>query len=99
MLVAAYGISITYYLNLFGAFSVSLTSVNDHLHARIVTTAGIAFIALSGWIRGLAGLERIEEVTVGLKLGIIAGLLIGVLAFSFEQSQLPTGWISSRRSD
>ncbi len=85
LLVAAYGISITYYLNLFGAFSVSLTTANDQLHARLVTTGAIVLIAMIGWVRGFAGLERAEEGTVGLKLGIIAGLLVGLLAFSVEQ--------------
>jgi hypothetical protein len=86
-LTLAYVISINYYLNLFGAFSVSLTSVNDRVHARIVATAAIAFVALLGWIRGFAGLERIEELTVGLKLAIIAGLLLGMLAFYLELPQ------------
>ena len=86
-LTLAYVISINYYLNLFGAFSVSLTSVNDRVHARIITTAAIAFVALLGWIRGFAGLERVEELTVGLKLAIIVGLLVGMLSFSIEQPQ------------
>ena len=85
LLVAAYGISITYYLNLFGAFSVSLTAVDDRPHGRLVTTGVIALITLIGWVRGFSGLERAEEATVGLKLGIIAGLLMGLLAFAFEQ--------------
>ena len=85
VLALAYVISITYYLNLFGAFSVSLTSVDDQTHARIVTTAALAFVALFGWIRGFSALEHIEEGTVGLKLGVIVGLLVGLIAFSAEQ--------------
>lgn len=84
-LAAAYVISIAYYLNLFGAFAVSLTSTNDQTHARIVTTAALAFIACFGWLRGFTVLERIEEGTVGLKLSIIAGLLVALVAFFFER--------------
>jgi len=86
-LAIAYVISITYYLNLFGAFAVSLTSVNDETHARIVTTAALAFVACFGWLRGFSALERIEEGTVGLKLAIIAGLLVGFFAYFFERLQ------------
>lgn len=84
-LVLAYVISITYYLNLFGAFAVSLTSVDNQVHARIVTSAVLTFIMLFGWMRGFRDLERIEEGTVGLKLSIIVGLLVGLLALFWEQ--------------
>ncbi|MEL7499726.1 MAG: hypothetical protein AAFN77_19135 [Planctomycetota bacterium] len=84
-LAIAYVVSITYYLNLFGAFAVTLTSVNDQTHARIVTTAALCFIAVFGWLRGFSALERIEEGTVGLKLAIIAGLLLGLVALFFER--------------
>lgn len=84
-LAIAYVVSITYYLNLFGAFAVSLTSVNDQTHARIITTAALCFIAVFGWLRGFSALERIEEGTVGLKLAIIAGLLFGLIALFFER--------------
>jgi hypothetical protein len=88
VLALAYVVSINYYLNLFGAFSVSLTTVNDRVHARIVATAAIALIGLLGWLRGFAGLERVEELTVGVKLAMIGGLLVGMLAFSIEQPQV-----------
>ncbi len=84
-LVFAYVISITYYLNLFGAFAVSLTPVDDRIHARIVTSGVLVFICLLGWWRGFQMLERIEEGTVGLKLAIIIGLLIGLTGFGFER--------------
>lgn len=92
-LVLAYVVSISYYLNLFGAFALSLTPLNDPLHARIVTTAMLALVVGFGWLWGFAVLERIEEGTVGLKLAIIAGLLVGLCVFVSEQiltSTLPT---------
>lgn len=84
-LAAAYVISIAYYLNLFGAFAVSLTSSNDQTHARIVTSAALFFVAGFGWLRGFAVLERIEEGTVGVKLSIIVGLLVALVAFFLER--------------
>lgn len=84
-LTLAYVVSIAYYLNLFGAFAVSMTPVDDETHARIVTTAALAFVGGYGWLRGFSALERIEEGTVGLKLAIICGLVVGFLAYFVEQ--------------
>ncbi|TWT65447.1 hypothetical protein Pan14r_49920 [Crateriforma conspicua] len=84
-LVLAYVISISYYLNLFGAFALSLTPLSDPTHARIVTTGVLSLVVVFGWMWGFVLLEKIEEGTVGLKLGIIAGLLAGLLMFFVEQ--------------
>lgn len=85
-LVLAYIVSITYYLNLFGAFAVSLTSVNDPRHARLITSGVLSFMCLLGWRRGFSALEPIEEGTVGLKLAIIAGLLAGLGIFAVSKA-------------
>lgn len=85
VLAFAYFISVAYYLNLFGAFGVSLTAVNDPYHANLLTTAVFLLILFTGWTRGFAALERLEQVSVGLKLAIIAGLLLG-LAVHFGQA-------------
>ncbi|WP_231582114.1 hypothetical protein [Puniceibacterium sp. IMCC21224] len=77
-LAFAYFVSVAYYLNLFGSFGVSLTSWNDPLHARLLTTAMLLLILSVGWLRGFSALERMEQVTVGIKLAIIAGLLVGL---------------------
>jgi len=81
-LAFAYIISVAYYLNLLGAFSVSLTDLNDAFHAKLVTTAVFATILMVGWTHGFGALERVEQVSVGVKLAIIAGLLFG-LAWRF----------------
>ncbi|MWD27908.1 hypothetical protein E0K89_010525 [Aquicoccus sp. SCR17] len=78
MLAFAYIVSVAYYLNLLGAFSVSLTALDDPYHAKLVTSAVFIVILMVGWTRGFAALERLEQVTVGLKLAIIAGLLFGL---------------------
>ncbi len=77
-LALAYIISVAYYLNLLGAFSVSLTALNDAFHAKLVTSAVFAVILLVGWRRGFGALERMEQISVGVKLAIIAGLLFGL---------------------
>lgn len=85
-LAFAYFISVSYYLNLFGAFGVSLTPVDDAFHARILTSAVFALILLIGWTRGFSALERMEQVSVGIKLSIIAGLLFGLVIYFAQQT-------------
>lgn len=78
VLATAYAVSVAYYLNLLGAFSVSLTAHDDPATARIVATAALLFIAFIGWTRGFSALEGLEKISVSLKLAIIAGLLLGL---------------------
>lgn len=76
----AYVISVAYYLNLFGAFGVSLTNVNDPVHAKLLTTAVYLIIAIVGWTRGFSMLEQLEYFSVTAKLAIIGGLIVGLIA-------------------
>ena len=76
----AYIISVAYYLNLFGAFGVSLTNVDDPLHAKILTTAVYLLILIVGWTRGFKALEHLEYFSVAGKLAIISGLIVGLIA-------------------
>lgn len=87
LLGVAYIISVAYYLNLFGAFGVSLTSVADALHAKLLTSAMFIFILYVGWTRGFRTLERFEYVAVTAKLAIIAGLLVGLLVYFFGKAE------------
>jgi hypothetical protein len=103
-LAFAYVISVCYYLNLFGAFAVSLTPFSDVVYGRIVTTATLVVIAAIGWWKGLRGMERAEEISVGVKLAVIAGLLagmthhaVGMLADgSVVHNDVHMGWNSVR---
>jgi hypothetical protein len=85
-LAFAYVVSVSYYLNLFGAFGVTLTPYNDPLHARILTTAMFLLILGVGLGFGFKAMERMEQLSVGLKLAIIAGLLLGLGWFFFAQA-------------
>jgi hypothetical protein len=84
VLVFAYVISVAYYLNLFGAFGVSLTNLDDSYHARLLTTGIFLVILAAGCSRGFAALERLEQISVGLKLSIIVGLLVALVGHFFD---------------
>ena len=87
VLAFAFIISVAYYLNLFGAFGVSLTNLDDRFHARLLTTAVFVMIFIVGWTRGFSALERMEQISVGIKLAIIAGLLFGLAVHFGETAQ------------
>ncbi|MFZ5964573.1 hypothetical protein ACOXXX_16625 [Thalassococcus sp. BH17M4-6] len=101
VLAFAFIVSVAYYLNLFGAFGVSLTALDDAFHANLLTSAVFLLILFTGMTRGFAALERLEQVSVGLKLAIIAGLFFGLVvhfgevtgqgALHFDPPQV-TGW-------
>lgn len=86
-LAGAYVISVAYYLNLFGAFGVSLTPIDAPFYAKVLTTTVFAVILAMGWTRGFKMLERMEYLSVTLKLAIIAGLIAGLVAYFAEQAQ------------
>jgi len=103
VLAFAFIVSVAYYLNLFGAFGVSLTAFEDRLYANLLTTAVFLVILFVGLTRGFSALERMEQVSVGLKLAIIAGLLLGLTVYfgavagqgslQFDAPEV-TGWAS-----
>ncbi len=84
MLSFAYVISVTYYLNLLGAFGIRLTPFDTPANARILTSAVFIVILIIGWTRGFLALEKLEQISVGVKLAIITGLLVG-MAFYFAE--------------
>ncbi|WP_176248556.1 hypothetical protein [Sulfitobacter sp. HGT1] len=86
----AYIVSVAYYLNLFGAFGVSLTAFDSDVGARVLTSAVYLVILSVGWTRGFASLERMEYISVTIKLAIIAGLLVALSAFFWGKAQAGT---------
>lgn len=101
-LILAYIISITYYLNLFGAFFLKVFDVNGDWEKKVVSSIVIAFIATFGYLKGLNFLEKMEKYSVSLKLSIILGLLVGLMIFNIgllnegnwilNEPHIPIGW-------
>jgi hypothetical protein len=75
-LAIAYFVSVTYYLSLLAAFALKGFALGDEgAIARLITTSLLAALGVGGFVRGLRGLEAIEEIAVGLKLAVIAAVL------------------------
>ena len=80
-LAFAYAISVAYYLNLFGAFGVSLTAFDSAMSAKVVTSLVYLLILGVGCTGGFKVLEGMEYFSVTVKLAIIAGLLAALALF------------------
>ncbi len=74
-LALAYFISVTYYLTLFAAFLLKGLGTTDVFAGKVLTSCILFAIGIHGLLRGLHGLETIEEYAVGLKLAAIAAVL------------------------
>lgn len=80
VLIIAYLISVTYYLQLLAVFSLrAFTSTPNETLTSIITTVILASITAMGFTKGLEILERIEHYVVGLKLAMITALITGLL--------------------
>ncbi len=89
-LVFAFMISVGYYLNLFGAFGVSLTSFDSPINAKLLTSAIYLLILVVGWTHGFKALEKMEYAAVTLKLAIIVGLLVGLIWYFYSKATTGT---------
>lgn len=78
-LALAYFISVTYYLTLFGAFLLKGFGAPDAVTGKILTSSVLFAIGVQGLVRGLHGLETIEEYAVGIKLAAIAAVLAALV--------------------
>jgi hypothetical protein len=85
-LALAYFISVTYYLTLLAAFLLRGIGVSHVIAGKVLTTAILAGIGLQGLVRGLHGLETIEEYAVGLKLAIIAAALAALAWLNLDRA-------------
>ena len=86
----AYVISVAFYVRLLVSFLLRIVAVDEPMVASLLTTLILAFIGLVGVLRGLHGLEVLEEYAVNVKLAIIAALLGGLLWHDLGQ---PAGWL------
>ena len=74
-LALAYLISVAYYLNLFGAFAARIFGGESGFLGRVITTLAYVVILGAGITKGFSLLERMEQLTVSIKLAVIAALL------------------------
>jgi hypothetical protein len=88
-LALAYVVSVAFYVRLLASFVLGAGSGEDAVLANTLTTAVLLSIAMVGWLRGLGGLERLEEVAVATKVAIIVALLVGLA--HFDATWLGTG--------
>ncbi|MFW5489099.1 MAG: hypothetical protein ACNI3A_11900 [Desulfovibrio sp.] len=82
VLVGAYCISVSYYLQLLAGFGLKYLSLDPGCCDKILVTVILAGIGAVGTVRGLKGIERVERVVVGVNLAMIAALLAGLVHFN-----------------
>jgi hypothetical protein len=86
VLSAAYIVSVAFYVRLLASFVLHSSGAGDKfdIYANLLTTAVLAFIGVIGFLRGLRMLERLESISVTVKLAIIGGLLLGLAMFDLR---------------
>ena len=82
VLVVAYVIAVAFYLSLLSSFLLGYLGVNDPDLERGLTTAMIVFIVCVGYLKGLGGLERLENISVSIQLCVIASLVTGLAIYA-----------------
>lgn len=81
----AYVTAVAFYLSLLSSFLLNyLGLVDEFTIERILTTIIIVFIATTGYLRGLGGLEKLEAFAMSIQLSIVAALLIGVMVYDYH---------------
>jgi hypothetical protein len=81
----AYVTAVAFYLSLLSSFLLIYIGFgNSPGLERTLTTIIIVFIATTGFIRGLGGLEKLEAYSMSLQLSIVAALLIGIFVYDYN---------------
>ena len=81
----AYVTAVAFYLSLLSSFLLTYIGFGESPNLeRLITTIIIVFIATTGFIRGLGGLEKLEAYSMSLQLSIVAALLIGIFVYDFN---------------
>ena len=83
----AYLISVAFYLRLMSSFLLQSIDANTNNNALYLTTFILLVIAFIGIFKGLKLLEKLEEYSVSIKLGIIGALLIGLVFYNFSNGE------------
>lgn len=84
VLMGAYFISITYYLQLLAAFVLNMFGEQSDTAANGITTCLLLLIGGIGMWKGLGKLESIEKYAISLNLGIIGALLLGLAIYNIQ---------------
>jgi hypothetical protein len=82
VLVGAYFISVTYYLELLAAFLLKAVGVHSQVAANGITTLLLLAIGGIGMWRGLKELEAVEKYAVAFNLGMIGALLVSLAIYN-----------------
>ncbi len=82
VLVGAYFISVTYYLELLAAFLLKAVAVHSQVAANVITTLLLLAIGGIGMWRGLKELEAVEKYAVAFNLGMIGALLVSLAIYN-----------------
>lgn len=95
----AYLISVAFYIRLLASFVLKLTGIDDPFYADLLSSCVLAFIGISGYIKGLDHLENLELASVNSKIAIIVAFCVGifvfdwhVLDFTFQSTNHPITW-------
>ena len=81
----AYVTAVAFYLSLLSSFLLNYVGFENSPNLeRTLTTIIIVFIATTGYIRGLGGLEKLELYSMSLQLSIVAALLIGIFVYDYH---------------
>jgi hypothetical protein len=81
----AYVTAVAFYLSLLSSFLLTYLGFGDSPSLeRALTTTIIVFIATTGYLRGLGGLEKLEAYSMSVQLSIVVALLIGVMIYDYN---------------
>ena len=98
----AYMVAVAFYLSLLSSFLLSYLGFSSPFYERVLTTTIILLIAVTGYLKGLSGLEKMESFSMTIQLSIVFALLVGlsvfglnfissgqVLEFTYQQRTIP----------
>ncbi|MBX3458127.1 MAG: hypothetical protein KF820_07215 [Candidatus Paracaedibacteraceae bacterium] len=80
----AYLISVAFYIRLLAAFVLKLMDIDESFYADILSSSVLAFIGISGYIKGLDHLENLELASVNSKIAIIVAFCVGIFIYDWK---------------
>ncbi len=80
----AYMIAVAFYLSLLSSFFLSYLGFSNSTLERLLTTVIIIMIAVTGYLKGLSGLEKMELLSMTIQLSIVVSLLVGLSVFGIS---------------